>query len=71
MSTDLPSVDSMQYLLRLPASRRHFLAQSSTGFGLAALAGILRHGPALCAAFAPTVNSYKRLVRRGLMAYYS
>lgn len=35
------------------------------------IAGILRHGPALCAAFAPTVNSYKRLVRRGMMAYYS
>ena len=46
------------------------------GLGLSKLgyqfvAGILRHGPALCAAFAPTVNSYKRLVRRGLMAYYS
>jgi len=35
------------------------------------IAGILKHGPALCAAFAPTVNSYKRLVRRGLMSYYS
>ncbi len=35
------------------------------------ISGILKHGPALCAAFAPTVNSYKRLVRRGLMAYYS
>lgn len=35
------------------------------------IAGILKHGPALCAAFAPTVNSYKRLVRRGHMAYYS
>ncbi|MCH8475093.1 MAG: type III glutamate--ammonia ligase [Opitutales bacterium] len=35
------------------------------------IAGILRHGPALCAAFAPTVNSYKRLVRQGRMAYYS
>ncbi|MBE2214224.1 MAG: type III glutamate--ammonia ligase [Opitutaceae bacterium] len=35
------------------------------------IAGILRHGPALCAAFAPTVNSYKRLVRRGAMSYYS
>ena len=34
-------------------------------------AGILKHGPALCAAFAPTVNSYKRLVRKGLMSYYS
>lgn len=35
------------------------------------IAGVLRHGPALCAAMAPTVNSYKRLVRRGLMSYYS
>ena len=35
------------------------------------IAGILRHGRAICATFAPTVNSYKRLVRRGLMSYYS
>ncbi len=42
-----------------------------TPLGYAFIAGILRHGPALCAAFAPTVNSYKRLVRRGLMSYYS
>ncbi len=35
------------------------------------IAGILRHGRAICAAMAPTVNSYKRLVRRGLMSYYS
>ncbi len=34
-------------------------------------AGILKHGPALCATFSPTVNSYKRLVRRGLMPDYS
>jgi glutamine synthetase len=33
--------------------------------------GIIRHGRALCAACAPTVNSYKRLVRSGLMGYYS
>ncbi len=51
-------------------------AEDPRGLGLSELgyqfiAGILRHGPALCAAFAPTVNSYKRLVRRGLMAYYS
>lgn len=51
-------------------------AEDSRGLGLSPLgyqfiAGVLRHGPALCAAFAPTVNSYKRLVRRGLMAYYS
>ena len=39
--------------------------------GYSFIAGILRHGPALCAALAPTVNSYKRLVRRGAMSYYS
>ena len=35
------------------------------------VAGILRHGRALCAVLAPTVNSYKRLIRRGAMSYYS
>jgi glutamine synthetase len=42
-----------------------------TELGYQFIGGILKHGPALCAAWAPTVNSYKRLVRRGLMAYYS
>lgn len=51
-------------------------AEDPRGLGVSELAyqfiaGVLRHGPALCATFAPTVNSYKRLVRRGLMAYYS
>lgn len=51
-------------------------AEDPRGLGISVLgyqfiAGILKHGPALCAAFAPTVNSYKRLVRRGLMAYFS
>ncbi|WP_269524073.1 type III glutamate--ammonia ligase [Coraliomargarita parva] len=51
-------------------------AEDPRGLGLTELgyqfsAGILKHGPALCATFAPTVNSYKRLVRRGLMSYYS
>ena len=35
------------------------------------IGGILKHGPALCAAFAPTVNSYKRLVRQGAMTTFS
>ncbi|HQF37993.1 MAG TPA: type III glutamate--ammonia ligase [Opitutaceae bacterium] len=35
------------------------------------IAGIIRHGPAICAALAPTVNSYKRLIRRGAMSYCS
>jgi glutamine synthetase len=42
-----------------------------TPLGYQFIGGILRHGRALCAAFAPTVNSYKRLVRRGEMAYFS
>jgi len=51
-------------------------ADDPRGLGISEMAyhfvgGILKHGPALCAAFAPTVNSYKRLVRRGLMPYYS
>jgi glutamine synthetase len=46
------------------------------GLGLSELGyyfigGLLRHGRALCAAFAPTVNSYKRLVRQGAMAGFS
>lgn len=35
------------------------------------IGGILRHGRALCAAYAPTVNSYKRLVRQGAMGTFS
>jgi glutamine synthetase len=45
------------------------LGLTDTGYSF--IAGILRHGRALCAAFAPTVNSYKRLIRRGAMGYYS
>jgi glutamine synthetase len=46
------------------------------GLGLSELGyhfigGILKHGKALCAALAPTVNSYKRLVRQGSMATFS
>jgi glutamine synthetase len=51
-------------------------ADDAKGLGLTPLAysfiaGIVRHGRAICAALAPTVNSYKRLVRRGAMSYYS
>ncbi|MCH1505322.1 MAG: type III glutamate--ammonia ligase [Verrucomicrobiales bacterium] len=42
-----------------------------TEMGYYFVGGILKHGRALCAAFAPTVNSYKRLVRKGLMSYYT
>jgi glutamine synthetase len=39
--------------------------------GYSFIAGVIRHGRALCAVLAPTVNSYKRLIRRGAMSYYS
>lgn len=42
-----------------------------TELGYYFIGGILKHGRALCAVFSPTVNSYKRLVRQGDMAYFS
>jgi len=42
-----------------------------TKMGYHFIGGVLKHGRALCAAFAPTVNSYKRLVRQGSMTYFS
>ncbi|MAB12366.1 type III glutamate--ammonia ligase [Parvibaculum sp.] len=45
------------------------LGLTETGYQF--IGGILKHGHALCAAFAPTVNSYKRLVRQGAMSYFT
>lgn len=42
-----------------------------TELGYQFIAGVLKHGPALCAVFSPTVNSYKRLIRQGAMATFS
>ena len=42
-----------------------------TKLGYQFIGGLLKHGRALCATFSPTVNSYKRLVRQGGMAYFS
>lgn len=53
-----------------------FLADDPRGCGLSQLgyqfiAGVLKHAPAICAAIAPTVNSYKRLVARGSMSGFT
>jgi glutamine synthetase len=45
------------------------LGLTETGYHF--IGGILKHGRALCATFAPTVNSYKRLVRQGAMSYFT
>jgi glutamine synthetase len=54
---------------RSPSDDPRGLGLTDTGYHF--IGGILRHGRALCAAFAPTVNSYKRLVRQGAMSYFS
>lgn len=53
-----------------PGRNLFAMADDPRGCGLSALgyqfiAGVLRHAAAVCAVIAPTVNSYKRLVRRG------
>jgi glutamine synthetase len=52
-----------------PSKDPRGLGLTETGYHF--IGGILRHGRALCAAFAPTVNSYKRLVRQGAMSYFT
>jgi glutamine synthetase len=52
-----------------PSEDPRGIGLTETGYHF--IGGILKHGRALCAAFAPTVNSYKRLVRRGAMSNFS
>jgi len=52
-----------------PGEDKCGLGLTETGYHF--IGGILKHGRALCAAFGPTVNSYKRLVRQGGMSYFS
>jgi len=52
-----------------PSDDPRGLGLTETGYHF--IGGVLKHGRALCAAFAPTVNSYKRLVRQGAMAGFS
>lgn len=52
-----------------PKDDPHGLGLTKLGYQF--IGGIIKHGRAICAAFSPTVNSYKRLVRQGDMAYFS
>jgi glutamine synthetase len=67
----LASVESGANLFKAGPGDEDPYGLGLTRLGYSFIAGILRHGRALCAAFAPTVNSYKRLIRKGAMGYYS
>ncbi|BCB25280.1 type III glutamate--ammonia ligase [Sulfurimicrobium lacus] len=47
----------------------HGLKMSKLGYQF--IAGVLKHAQAICAVIAPTVNSYKRLVRQGSMSGFT
>jgi glutamine synthetase len=64
---DLESGDNL--FARDPKGDPYGLGLSELGYHY--IGGIIKHGKALCAAFAPTVNSYKRLVRQGDMPYFT
>lgn len=51
-----------------PADRRG-CGLSQLGYSF--IAGVVRHLPAICAVVAPTVNSYKRLVKQGSMSGFT
>jgi glutamine synthetase len=67
----LAAADSGKNLFRVAEGEKDKYGLGLSELGYHFIGGILRHGRALCAAFAPTVNSYKRLIRRGAMGYYS
>ena len=67
----LADASSGANLFKLKPGEKDRYGVGLTELGYHFVAGILKHGRALCAAFAPTVNSYKRLIRRGAMGYYS
>lgn len=52
-----------------PSEDPHGLGLTKLGYQF--IAGVIKHGKALCAVLAPTVNSYKRLVRQGDMPYFT
>ena len=52
-----------------PEDDAHGCKLSGLGYGF--INGLIKHGLGNAAAFSPTVNSYKRLIRKGGMSYYS
>ena len=52
-----------------PGEDTHDCKLSTLGYQF--IGGLIAHGLGNAAAFSPTVNSYKRLIRKGHMSYYS
>ena len=57
------------FLPAMPSEDKHNCKLSEIGYSF--ISGLIAHGMANCVAFSPTVNSYKRLIRKGHMSYYS
>jgi glutamine synthetase len=70
VATQTGSAGHMNMSLSDPGGGNLFATdRDARGLGLSELgyqfiAGVLKHAPAICAVVAPTVNSYKRLIRR-------
>jgi glutamine synthetase len=62
----LASIETGANLFEPEADDRYGCGISTLGYQF--IAGILRHAPAIVAVTAPTVNSYKRLIKRGSMS---
>ena len=62
----LASAENGENLFAPAAEDRYGCGISELGYQF--LAGILKHAPAIVAVTAPTVNSYKRLIKRGSMS---
>lgn len=64
----LESVETGENLFEARTAEEDVKGIGLTQLGVWFIGGILKHAPAICLTIAPTVNSYKRLVRQGSMS---
>lgn len=64
----IEDIDTGKNLFEATSAEEDLKGVGLTQLGLWFAGGILKHAPAICATIAPTVNSYKRLVRQGSMS---